>query len=74
VSRYQAVTGRQLLVALQRMGFALIRVRGSHHFLRHNDGRKTVIPVHSGEMIGPGLLSSVLRQVQVTRDELFVQL
>ena len=74
MSRYPAVTGRQLLVALQRMGFALIRVRGSHHFLRHNDGRKTVIPVHSGEMIGPGLLSSVLRQVQVTRDELFEQL
>ena len=74
MSRYPAVTGRQLLVALQRMGFALIRVRGSHHFLRHNDGRKTVIPVHSGEMIGPGLLSSVLRQVQVTRDEPFEQL
>jgi len=74
VSRYPAVTGRQLLLLLQRMGFALIRVRGSHHFLRHNDGRKTVLPVHSGEMIGPGLLSSILRQVQVTRDELFEQL
>ena len=73
MSRYPAVTGRQLLL-LQRMGFALIRVRGSHHFLRHNDGRKTVVPVHSGEMIGPGLLSSILRQVQVTRDELFEQL
>ena len=74
MSRYPAVTGRQLLLLLQRMGFALIRVRGSHHFLRHNDGRKTVLPVHSGEMIGPGLLSSILRQVQVTRDELFEQL
>ena len=74
MSRYPAVTGRLLLLVLQRMGFALIRVRGSHHFLRHNDGRKTVVPVHSGEMIGPGLLSSILRQVQVTRDELFEQL
>ena len=74
MSRYPEVTGRQLLLLLQRMGFALIRVRGSHHFLRHNDGRKTVLPVHSGEMIGPGLLSSILRQVQVTRDELFEQL
>jgi predicted RNA binding protein YcfA (HicA-like mRNA interferase family) len=52
------------------MGFETVRVKGSHHFLRHSDGRKTVVPVHSGESIGPGLLSSILRQVQITRDEL----
>ena len=56
------------------MGFELIRVRGSHHFLRHTDGRKTVVPVHSGEVIGPGLLTSILRHVQITRDELVEQL
>jgi predicted RNA binding protein YcfA (HicA-like mRNA interferase family) len=74
VSRYPALTGKQLLQALQRMGFELIRVRGSHHFLRHTDGRKTVVPVHSGEVIGPGLLTSILRHVQITRDELVEQL
>lgn len=35
--------------------------------------RKTVVPVHSGEVIGPGLLTSILRQIQITRDELFEQ-
>ena len=74
MSRYPALSGKQLLLALQRMGFELIRVRGSHHFLRHSDGRKTVVPVHSGEMIGPVLLNSILRQVQISRDELFEQL
>ncbi len=29
-----------------------LRVKGSHHFLRHGDGRSTVLPVHAGEMIG----------------------
>lgn len=57
MSRFQALTGKQVLGALQRMGF-------------ESDGRKTVVPVHSGESIGPGLLSSILRQVQITRDEL----
>ena len=74
MSRYPALSGKQPLLALQRMGFELIRVRGSHHFLRHRDGRKTVVPVHSSEIIGPGLLNSILRQVQISRDKLFEQL
>ena len=70
MSCYPELSGKQLLLALQRMGFELIRVRGSHHFLRHSDGRKTVVPVQSGEMTGPGLLNSILRQVRISRDEL----
>ena len=46
-------------------------MRGSHHFLRHSDGRKTVVPVHSSEIIGHGVLNNILRQVQISRDELF---
>ncbi|HMK74795.1 MAG TPA: type II toxin-antitoxin system HicA family toxin [Thermodesulfobacteriota bacterium] len=44
--------------------------RGSHVFLKHDDGRATVVPIHSGETIGPGLLSKILRDVEMTKDEL----
>jgi predicted RNA binding protein YcfA (HicA-like mRNA interferase family) len=70
VSKYSAVTGKALIAALKRAGFLVQRVKGSHHFLRHTDGRTTVVPVHSGESIGPGLLAKVLRDVDLTRDEL----
>jgi predicted RNA binding protein YcfA (HicA-like mRNA interferase family) len=70
VPRYSAVTGKRLIVALQRAGFLIQRVKGSHHFFRHPDGRTTVIPVHSGESLGPGLLAKVLRDVEITRNEL----
>jgi predicted RNA binding protein YcfA (HicA-like mRNA interferase family) len=60
----------ELLGALKRAGFSIIRVRGSHHFLRHLDGRTTVVPVHSGETIGPGLLHKILRDCQMSMDEL----
>jgi predicted RNA binding protein YcfA (HicA-like mRNA interferase family) len=29
-----------------------------------------VLPIHAGETIGPGLLNSILRQVQLSRDDL----
>jgi len=40
------------------------------HFLQHPDGRATVIPVHSGETIGPGLLIKILRDVELQRVQL----
>jgi predicted RNA binding protein YcfA (HicA-like mRNA interferase family) len=61
MSRRPRVTGSDLVVALGKLGFAVIRTRGSHRFLGHEDGRTTVVPVHSGETIGPGLLLKILR-------------
>jgi predicted RNA binding protein YcfA (HicA-like mRNA interferase family) len=45
------------------------RVKGSHHIVIHSDGRRTVVPIHSGENIGVGLLSQILRDCQLTKDE-----
>ena len=70
MTSYPSVTGKDLLSALRRAGFALVRSKGSHHFLRHPDGRATVVPVHAGETIGPGLLASILRDVKLTRTQL----
>ena len=63
------VTGKELIEALQRAGFEVTRIRGSHRFLRHPDGRVTTVPVHSGETIGPGLLSKILRDTKLPRAE-----
>jgi predicted RNA binding protein YcfA (HicA-like mRNA interferase family) len=41
-----------------------------HFFLRHADGRVTTVPVHSGEVVGPGLLRSILRDIELSADEL----
>jgi predicted RNA binding protein YcfA (HicA-like mRNA interferase family) len=43
------MTGAGMIQALERGGFAFARVRGSHHFLRHPDGRTTVVPVDAGD-------------------------
>lgn len=60
--------------ALGKTGFEVVRIKGSHHFLRHADGRTTVVPVHAGETVGPGLMSKVLRDTEITRDELIALL
>ncbi len=69
MSQLPSVTGHQVITALGKAGFEVARVRGSHHILIHSDGRRTVVPVHSGETIGRGLLAQILRDCQITREE-----
>lgn len=67
--RLPRLRGRQVIAALQRAGFVVLRVKGSHHFLQHSDGRRTVVPVHAGETIGPGLLSKILKDAEMDTGE-----
>jgi len=65
MSKLPSLTGNQLIKVLEKIGFDIARVKGSHHILIHADGRRTVVPVHSGEDIGTGLLSQILRDCQI---------
>jgi len=70
MTRLLCIKGQELVAALRRAGFEMLRVKGSHYFPRHPDGRCTVVHVHRGEIIGPGLMSKILRDCGMTRDEL----
>jgi len=69
MSKLPRITGKQVIVALREAGFSVVRIRGSHHFLKHSDGRCTVVPVHAGENIGPGLLNQILRDCELTKED-----
>lgn len=59
------VNARRLIKALQRMGFVIVRQKGSHVMLQHDDGRRTIIPQHSGD-IPTGTLKGILDDIEVT--------
>jgi len=69
MSKFPSLTGKEIVSILKKSGFLAERQRGSHIFMKHADGRSTVVPVHSGETIGPGLLLKILRDVEMTKDE-----
>ncbi|MES1244859.1 MAG: type II toxin-antitoxin system HicA family toxin [Acidobacteriota bacterium] len=68
--RLPRLTGKELVDILGKAGFEVLRIRGSHSILGHADGRRTVVPLHAGETIGPGLLNQILRDCELTRDQL----
>jgi predicted RNA binding protein YcfA (HicA-like mRNA interferase family) len=65
MTRLPRISGKKLVVALQKAGFEVIRTKGSHHFLRHPDGRSTVVPVHRGETLGPGITAQILKDCEI---------
>jgi predicted RNA binding protein YcfA (HicA-like mRNA interferase family) len=69
MARLPRLTGKEVIAALRRAGFEVARVKGSHHFLHHSDGRATVVPVHAAEIIGPGLMAKIMRDCDLTREQ-----
>ncbi|MGH9779900.1 MAG: type II toxin-antitoxin system HicA family toxin [Candidatus Acidiferrales bacterium] len=70
MTRLPRLKAKQLIRALRRASFEVIRIRGSHHYLKHPDGRATIVPLHAGETLGLGLLKSVLEDVEMTSEQL----
>ncbi len=65
-----AVSGARLIKALQDAGFIVTRTRGSHHRLKHPDGRATTVPVHGGADLPKGTLRSILRDAGLSTEDL----
>jgi predicted RNA binding protein YcfA (HicA-like mRNA interferase family) len=66
-----SISGRELIRALQRSGFVVLRQKGSHVALekRTADGYwRTIVPMH--REIRPGTLSDILNQTGISKDEL----
>ncbi len=60
------LSGSDVVKALERLGFAQVRQRGSHVVMRRG-GVGTVVPLH--KELKTGTLASILRQAQLGQDE-----
>jgi predicted RNA binding protein YcfA (HicA-like mRNA interferase family) len=73
-SNLPAISGKNLIKVLQRIGFSVIRINGSHHRMKHFDGRITTIPVHKNIDLPKGLLRKIIREdLEMELDE-FIKL
>ena len=52
---------KELIRRLERSGFQLLRVQGSHRVFGHSDGRRVVVP-HPRKDIPAGTLRNIFRQ------------
>lgn len=65
------LSGRQVLLALQRLGFVELHRRGSHVKLEHPDGRRIVFPYH--DEVDRRTLKGALQDASVDVEEFLVE-
>lgn len=63
------VSAKELEAILYRLGFEMLRQKGSHRFHKHPDGRYTTIPHHTGEDLSRPLIRTILRQIDLGTEE-----
>ena len=71
IDAIKPLPARKVIMALENIGFRQIRQKGSHIFMRHPDGRTTLITIHPREKIGKGMIRKIINDAELTRDEWF---
>lgn len=56
------ISGKELIRFLEKLGFEVTRINGSHHRVKHPDGRVTTVPVHKNEDLPKGLVRKIIRE------------
>ena len=69
MSKLRPVKAEKVVKALSKLGFEIARQKGSHLVMKHPDGRVTVIPIHSKEELGRGILRQIAHDVKVGKDK-----
>lgn len=69
MSKVPILKSQEVIKVLKQIGFVNTRQKGSHLFFKHANGRTTVVPFHKGKTLGPGLMRSILNDIQISVDE-----
>jgi predicted RNA binding protein YcfA (HicA-like mRNA interferase family) len=66
-------TAAETIRALEKAGFFFSRQSGSHKIYKNKEGKRTTVPYHSGKILHPKTLKSILRDADLTIDQ-FIEL
>lgn len=68
------ISGKNFIIFLEMLGFIVIRINGSHHRLKHPDGRITTVPIHKNEDLPKGLMRKIIREDMGLELDVFLKL
>jgi predicted RNA binding protein YcfA (HicA-like mRNA interferase family) len=65
------VSGKELARAVQKKGWRLARIKGSHHiFVMAGRRERIVIPIHGNSPLKIGLLKSLMKIAELSEEEI----
>ena len=68
--RLPRVTARQIIAVLEKAGFGLARQSGSHMIYKNAAGKRATVPFHASKILHPKVLKSILRDADISAEDL----
>jgi len=69
MTTWPTLNSSEVVRALKKAVFRLVRQKGSHARFEYQDGRSTTVPIHGSQDIGRGLLRKILPDIEVDLKE-----
>ena len=63
------ITAAETIRVLEKAGFFFSRQSGRHKIYKNKEGKRTTVPYHSGKILHPKTLKSILRDANLTIEE-----
>ena len=63
------VTANEMIKIVERLGFHFSRQSGSHKIYKNNEGKRVTIAYHSGKILHPKVVKSILVDAGLSMDE-----
>jgi len=60
------VTATEVIRVLERAGFSFARQSGSHKIYKNKEGKRATVPYHTGKIIHPKVLATIMRDTDMT--------
>jgi predicted RNA binding protein YcfA (HicA-like mRNA interferase family) len=70
MSKLPRLNARQIIAVLEKAGFLLARQSGSHMIFKNPAGKRATVPYHASKDIHPKLLKSILREANLSVEDL----
>ncbi len=62
-------TAADVIRVLEKIGFIFKRQSGSHKIYKNKESRRVTVPFHSGKILHPKTLKSILKDAELTDDK-----
>jgi predicted RNA binding protein YcfA (HicA-like mRNA interferase family) len=59
------ISGEVMSKIVAKLEFEMVHMKGSHTVWKHEYGRTTTIPIHSGKKLPRGLIKKILKDVEL---------
>jgi len=59
----------QVIKAIEKLGFVLVRQSGSHMIFKNNDGTRITVPYHSKQNLHPRIIKSIINDCKLSVEE-----